>query len=116
MTVFDDLVDPECLEAHACCEAFALATDLQVRRIRVATDCLATVNNLSRNFMGSYSAIVIRDIKQRMMLFDDPEVVHEARESNFEAHDLAKASLATGRHIWLSTTPTILFVPNILEV
>ena len=80
VTVFDGLVDLECLEAHACCEAFALATDLQLRRVKVATDCLATVNHLYGNFMGS-SATIIRDIKLRMRQVDESEVVHEARES-----------------------------------
>ena len=75
---FDGLVGPECLEAHACCETFALATDLQLRRVKVATDCLAIVNHLYGKFMGS-SATIIRDIKLRMRQVDESEVVHEAR-------------------------------------
>ena len=76
----------------------------------------ASVNHLEGEFMGT-SATIIRDILNRMLMFDKPEVVLEGRESNFEAHDLAKASasLAAGQHIWLSTTPNVLFVPNIIE-
>lgn len=51
-TVFDGLTDPEVLEAHACCEAFSLAADLHIQRIKVATDCTAIVNHLQGKFMG----------------------------------------------------------------
>lgn len=33
VTVFEGLVDPESLEAHACCQAFSLAEDLHLRRV-----------------------------------------------------------------------------------
>ena len=56
--VFEGLVDPESLEAHACCEAFSLAEDLHLRRVRVSTDCLATVNHLKSEFMGISSTII----------------------------------------------------------
>lgn len=114
--VFEGMFDPESLEAHACCEAFSLAEDLQMRRVKVATDCMATVNHIKGKFIG-ISSTIIDDIKERMLKLDEAEVIHEARESNFEAHDLARASvsMAAGRHLWLSTIPDILFLRNVID-
>jgi hypothetical protein len=40
--------DPVTLEAMACREALALAQDLNLQRVTVATDCLSVVNDLAR--------------------------------------------------------------------
>ena len=45
--VFDGLVDPPSLEAQACNEALALAKDLNLRRVQVASDCLEVLNNIN---------------------------------------------------------------------
>jgi hypothetical protein len=34
------IIDPETLEAIACCEALALAEDCCIRKMKVASDCL----------------------------------------------------------------------------
>ena len=39
VVVFDNLVDPAILEAHACCEALALAQDLNIQRLVVTSNC-----------------------------------------------------------------------------
>ncbi|KAE8770061.1 hypothetical protein D1007_58250 [Hordeum vulgare] len=44
--VFPGMIDPEVLEAHACREALALAEDMMVSRIRIASDCLRVVDEL----------------------------------------------------------------------
>ena len=47
--------------------------------------------------------------------FEEPEVVHEAREANLQAPILARASvsLAAGRYLWLSTVPNVLVLLDI---
>lgn len=77
---------------------------------------MATVSHLKENYLGP-SAMIIRDIQARRRLFAAAEVVHEGREANFEAHQLARAatSLAAGRHVWLSTTPDIMHVVDIID-
>lgn len=116
VTCFEGLVDPEVLEAHACCEGFSLASDLYLRRVRVATDCMSTVSHLKESYFGP-SAMITKDIQSRQRHFERAEVVHEGKESNFEAHDPAKAaaSLAAGRYVWLSTTPDFIHVTDTIE-
>ncbi|KQK13390.2 hypothetical protein BRADI_1g09835v3 [Brachypodium distachyon] len=79
--VFPGISDPVTLEALACREALALAEDLQVTRLRVASDCL-------------------EEIKQTSSCFESVSFVHERRTSNLDAHGLASASasLPVGRH------------------
>ena len=54
------------LEALACREACALAIDVSVQRVRVASDCRNVIINLDQEAMGSYGHIVreIRDSKK----------------------------------------------------
>lgn len=114
--VFEGLVDPESLEAHTCCEAFSLVEDLHLTRLRIATDCLAIVRHLKSKFMG-VSSTIIGEIGKRMLNFVETEVIHEAGEANSEAHDLPRASvsLPAGRYLWLSTTPDVLAVPDVID-
>ena len=62
--------------------------------------------------------MIIKDIKASMWSFEDAKVEHEMRESNEEAHCLAKAalSLELGRHLWLINPPDLRCIPtNIYE-
>lgn len=52
VTIFEGRADLESLEAHACCEAFSLAQHLHRSSVRVATDCIATVNHLAGTCLG----------------------------------------------------------------
>jgi hypothetical protein len=63
------------------------------------------------------SSTIIGEIEKRMLNFVEAEVIHEAREANSEAHDLARASvsLPAGRYLWLSTTPDVLDVPDVID-
>ncbi|KAK1650398.1 hypothetical protein QYE76_068203 [Lolium multiflorum] len=55
--------DPATMEAIACREAMALAKDLQLHRVTVASDCLSVINAInSEGFKGSY--IMILDEQQ----------------------------------------------------
>lgn len=110
VTCVDSLTDPENLEAHACCEGLSLAGGLYLQQFRLTTDCLATVNHLKGCYLGP-SAMIIRDVKSILKQFEKTEIVHEA-------HDLAKAasSLVAGRHVWLTVTPDIIFVPDNIEL
>jgi hypothetical protein len=56
--VFPGSTDPETLEMLACREACALAGDLSLRRVRVATDCSNVVRSSERGTMGALSHIV----------------------------------------------------------
>jgi ribonuclease HI len=96
----------EILEALACREACALAKDIHVRRIMVATDCMNVVTSLAEGTLGSYAHIV-REIRESKGDFDALEFRHEARISNKEAHCLARSAVydAPGRRVWLVRRP-----------
>lgn len=64
--IFQDMVQPECLEAMAVSEALALASDLYIDKILVATDCMSTVNHLKGQYLGPNAAI-IHDIKEKSL-------------------------------------------------
>lgn len=56
VTVYEGLVEPESLEAHACCKAFSLVADLHIGRIRVATDLHCYCYPFEDHIHGSLSA------------------------------------------------------------
>lgn len=115
--VVQDLVHPEILEAMAFNEALALAADLYQRKVHIGTDCMATINHLKENYMGS-SSTIIHEIKLKMRELEDVRMEHEKREHNGEAHNLAKASssLDLGRHLWLTDTPQFMYLPHMILV
>ena len=58
VVVMAGLTEPELAEAMACREALALASDLQLRRITVASDCANAIRNiqgLERDYMARLS-------------------------------------------------------------
>lgn len=110
--VIEGLVDPPSLEAQACNKALALAADMNVASVLIASDCLEVVNSINQGCFSSYAPI-IREIQHRRTSFGDTTVRYEARESNHEAHRLAKASFAldAGRHLWPGSPPDISCIP-----
>lgn len=64
----EDQVTPEILEAMSFHEALALASDLNLRKVQVITDCMATVHHLKRPYLGE-SSRVIDDIKEKIKDF-----------------------------------------------
>jgi hypothetical protein len=63
------MVDAEILEAMACLEAFALAEDRGIRKLKVASDCLSVIKNIRDNCRCSYM-MILQDIQERTKLFD----------------------------------------------
>ena len=76
---------PPAMEALACREALALAQDLNIQNICVATDCLEVINNLEKPYFGHYG-VITREIKETARLFLRVVFRHEGRVSNGEAH------------------------------
>ncbi|XP_073362125.1 uncharacterized protein [Aegilops tauschii subsp. strangulata] len=110
--VLNGQTNSACLEAIACNEGFALAQDLNIRKIKVASDCLEVVTNFQKKAKCSYS-VILREVEDRAKLFTLVEAVHEYREFVVDAHRLAKAasSLGAGRYIWLGSLPDIYNIP-----
>jgi hypothetical protein len=52
VVVFYNITDPGCLEALMCREALALAVDLDVDEVMVATNCLEVVQGLKAGSKG----------------------------------------------------------------
>ena len=96
------MTDPNILEALACREAIALARDLTLTHIRVASDCLLVVKDIQTGTMGTIAPIV-QEIIDSSREFQSCSFVHERRLSNKEAHGLARHALhlGEGRHVWL---------------
>jgi hypothetical protein len=87
-------LDPWCLEAMASREAIALAADLLVSKITVASDCMDVVKGLHARHMGTYSHILI-EIKETALHRGGISFRHEGRRSNTEAHLLAPVCVVT---------------------
>jgi ribonuclease HI len=96
----DGITSPIVLEALACREALALALDINASRLTIVTDFLAIVNDLSRQFAGSYN-MVLEEIKETSNFFELVKFRHENRASNDKAHRLARsaASSNSGRQV-----------------
>lgn len=90
-------------------EAFALASELYIRKVHVVTHCLATINHLKGQYLGPNAAI-IGEIRKKLEEFDVYHISLEKREKNWEPHDLAKAdvTLDVGRHSVCSVNKVVL--------
>ena len=105
--VLEGLSEAEVAEALACREGLALSNDdLGLQTVRVATDCANAARSIQGVGFGSYGPIIL-EIKRRMESFARVDFVHEGRQSNFDAHQLAKSSVSLdfGRHLWLISPP-----------
>jgi hypothetical protein len=56
--VFEGITDLRSLEAIAFCEALALAGDLQIGDMMIATDCMEVVQGLREKNLGRFSNIL----------------------------------------------------------
>ena len=115
--VFEGLTDPPSLEAQACNEALALAQDLKLSHMVIASDCMQVVTDIKGSTLSSY-ALVIDEIKESMNDFVKISFRYECREANFEAHAIAKAASAfpPGRRLWLGILPDIACIALALNV
>ena len=109
--------EPTILEALASREALAMAADLQLEQFRVASDCLEVIKSIDGEYLGRFSS-VLHEIKVRRRDFTSVEFKHEQRESNKEAHSLARslAYLDRGRHVWLIDSPDHSCIPMNLSI
>jgi hypothetical protein len=91
----------------ACREGLALAADLMLQKLRLATDCASIVKSIAGEGMGIYGQI-IQEVKARRNNFTRVEFVHEHHDSNSDAHVIARSSIykSLGRHVWFFTPPT----------
>jgi ribonuclease HI len=77
--VISGVNDSEILEAEACREGLALATDLNLTRVRLASDCSNIVRMINAaELLGEYGQI-IREIQALKLDFVSLEVLHENR-------------------------------------
>ena len=106
------------MEPYACREALALAEDLAIQNLIVASDFQGVVNDINMGTRGPHAAIV-HEIIGRQSSFQFSSFIHERRNHNFEAYELAKfaCNLDRGRHVWLgmSHNPTIVPMNIVLE-
>jgi len=91
--VMTGMTDPETIEVLACREGVALAQDLLLSRIRLASDCSNAVGNIRTGAERGIYGAVIKEIKEMARGFQTIDFVHESRSSNIDAHVLAKSSL-----------------------
>jgi hypothetical protein len=110
-------LNPPTLEAVACREGLALAQDLGLTRVCVASDCLEVINNLTRPYSGEYSMIT-SEINLTAQIFQSVTFRHEKRVSNGEAHRLARSSVnqEVGRRLWLLDPPENLCIPLVVNL
>jgi hypothetical protein len=89
------------MDALACGEALDTAEDLLLGPIHVASDCLEVINGLKGDCRGKFENI-LKEIGDRAIERGDTFFIHEGRESNGEAHRLARfaSSLPGGRYVW----------------
>ena len=105
--VVTGMTNPETMEVLACREGLALAQDLRLGRTRLASDCASAVGSIKTEQAHGSCGAIIREIKATAEGFREIEFVHESRNSNVDAHVLAKSSLyeSIGRHVWFIDPP-----------
>jgi hypothetical protein len=115
--VFKGVSDPPTLEALACREALALAKDVDLNRLVIASDCKQVVSDIAAGTGGQYAAIV-QEINIQRLDFQDVSYTFEGRNSNKEAHSLARFALSLdhGRYLWLLQPHDIMSIPVILNI
>ncbi|TVU28213.1 hypothetical protein EJB05_19722, partial [Eragrostis curvula] len=93
--VVNGITDPEIIEAIACREGLALASDLVLQKFRLACDNSNVIRSIREAGLGAYGHIV-QEIRARAREFRTTEFVHENRASNVDAHNLARNAIYAG--------------------
>ena len=103
---------PAALEVLGCRAALALAIDLNLSHICVASDCLEVMNNVHKTYLGEYDMIISK-IKETTSVFATLVFMHESRSPTGEAH--RGISLSVGRRVWFLNPPVdcLRIPPNI---
>jgi hypothetical protein len=75
-----------------------------MQQFRLASDYNNVIKSLTGDGMGYYGHIV-QEIKARAGSFRCVDFVHESRNSNVDAHNVARSSLplSLGTHVWLQS-------------
>jgi ribonuclease HI len=104
--VSEGRMEPDTVEAIACKEGLALASDLVLRDFRLACDNVGVIRSIKEGSMGTYGHVV-QEIRARSNDFSLVDFVHERRQSNTDAHNLARSCVYAelGRHVWLLSPP-----------
>lgn len=89
------------MEALAICEGLALAQDIHLHDIIIASDAKQVVHDIENGADGLYRPI-IREISELVSSFNC-NITFEGRLANIDADRLAKSSysLDQGQHVWL---------------
>jgi ribonuclease HI len=117
-TVYDGLINPEVLGTLACSEALALAEDMHLNKLWVASDCLNVIKEINDGANSGQQCMIIKQIHLKRNQFSEAKFSHERREANGDAHRLARSAttLDIGRHVWFLNHPSDLgVVVNILN-
>jgi hypothetical protein len=77
--------DPLLLETYAVREALALAADLNLHHVQIASDCQVLIKEIHQGSSGKNAAI-LREISLTAREFQSCNFVFENRNFNFEAH------------------------------
>jgi hypothetical protein len=111
----EGISDLEVLEAMMVQEGLNLALDLNVQKIKQATDCLNVVKALKEPNLGRYSH-VLHEISALKASFTIVSFVHETTLSNKEPHDIACSMLGlpAGCYVWLNNPPLGFCIPCLL--
>ena len=96
----------------------AIAEDLYVQKIQVASDCKNVVDDINQGSSADHAAI-IHEIIERSIVFHACNFIHNFRSLNFEAHNLTRhaLSLGFGRRVWLGQPGDLSFIPvNVVTI
>lgn len=107
--VMEGISDPEIMEVVAVKEGLALASNLSMQRLRLASDNINVIRSLLGAGLGRYGHIV-QETKAREAEFSVVDFVHEGRLTNGDAHREARSVIydSLGRHLWLLFPPDCL--------
>jgi ribonuclease HI len=113
----EGITEPETLEALAVREGINLAQDLQLTKIKIATDCISVAQAMKENNISKYYHI-IQEVKIGAAGFAEAIVVHENRRSNKEPHELARlvSSMPGGRYVWLVDPSEGVCIPKLVMI
>jgi hypothetical protein len=91
--IIKGISDPAMLESIACVEAISLAEDLGITKMMVSFDCLEVINMMKKKSLCSCRAI-LHEIEIKSNMFEEISFNHEGRDTNVDAHLLARNSIA----------------------
>jgi hypothetical protein len=70
-----------------------LASDLTLQSFRLASDSANVIRSLEKEGMGLYGQVV-REVRARACDFIYVDFAHESRNSNIDAHNLARSMVS----------------------